>query len=244
MLAWTAMRASGLALALGSLVVVALARPASAATEAKERQLTPAEIQGWLEAEPGSTPADTGTAPAEEVPLPAPRHHGLVLESSLGFVTQVGALKHVAPTAPDFQLALGYEVLHWLMPFVEGDLAFASTAYASEPPPPRSYFHWGAGAGLRFTVPVGRVLALLAQGSLGLAAVSEQNVLSVYGFPNADQPNLYVDGRLGIEWYQVNPHLALALHAGVRSYGQGLARDQGSEPPIAAIGSATLRYAF
>ncbi len=217
---------------------------ASAAADNKERPLTTSEIEGWLEAEPGAIPADKGTAPGADEPLVAPRRHGLVVESGLGFVTQLGSLEHIAPTAPDFQLHVGYEVLSWLMPFVEADVAFPSTAYASSPPPERSYYHYGAGAGLRFTLPVGRIFAILAQGSAGFARVSEQNVLSVYGFPNADEPNLYFGGELGFEWYQINPHLALGVHGGIRSYGKGLTRDRGGDAPIALLGSAALRYAF
>src|ERR1051325_2355341 len=175
-----AMRAVELAAATGSLALVLWALPAHGAEENKERQITTGEIESWLDAEPGATPADKGEAPGEEEPLPAPRRHGLVVESGLGFVTQVGSLKNITPTAPDFQLRLGYEFLSWLMPFLEADVAFASTAYAPQPPPERSYFHYGAGAGLRITVPVGRIVAILAQGSLGVARVSEQNVLSVY----------------------------------------------------------------
>jgi len=74
--------------------------------------------------------------------------------------------------------------------------------------------------------------------------VSEQNVLSVYGFLDADEPNMYVGGELGIEWYQVSPHLALAAHGGLRSYGQGLTRDRGGDAPIALLANAALRYAF
>lgn len=230
--------------AFGSLGLLLAASPAIGAEEPKERKLSTGEIESWLDAEPGATPADRGTGPGAEEPLPAPRRHGFVIESGLGFVTQIGSLKHIAPTAPDFELRLGYEVLTWLMPFLEADVAFASTAYATEPPPPRSYFHYGAGAGLRFTIPVGRILALLGQGDVGFARVSEQNVLSIYGFPNADEPNLYYGGELGLEWYQVNPHLALGFHVGVRSYGTGLTRDRGGDPPIALLGNANLRYAF
>jgi hypothetical protein len=238
------MRAAALLVCSTLLGALSLEQQAAAAEEPKERKLTTGEIEGWLDAEPGATPADKGGTPAEEEPLPAPRRHGLVVESGLGFVSQIGSMKHIAPTAPDFQLRLGYEFLSWLMPFVEADVAFASTAYASEPPPPRSYYHYGAGAGLRFTIPIGRILALTAQGDLGFAQVSEQNVLSVYGFPNANSPNLYLGGELGLEWYQVNPHLALGAHCGIRSYGAGLTRDRGGDPPIALLGGATLRYAF
>src|SRR5690349_11660425 len=120
----------GFAFGLGLLAATWCARPAWAAEETKERAITTGEIESWLDAEPGATPADKGDAPGEEEPLPAPRRHGLVVESGLGFVTQLGSMKHIAPTAPDFQLRLGYEVLSWLMPFLEGDVAFASTAYA------------------------------------------------------------------------------------------------------------------
>jgi len=238
------MRSVRVAVALGSLGLLLSARPAGAAAEPKERKLTTGEIEDWLDAEPGATWADKGTGAGAEEPLPAPRRHGLVVESGLGFVTQIGSLKHITPTAPDFELRLGYEFLSWLMPFLEADVAFASTAYATAPPPQRSYFHYGVGAGLRFTVPVGRVFAVLAQGDLGFARVSEQNVLSIYGFPDADEPNLYLGGELGFEWYQVNPHLALGFHLGMRSYGAGLTRDRGGDPPIALLGNANLRYAF
>jgi hypothetical protein len=227
-------------------VPLLLAAPVAARAEeaeTRERPLTTGEIESWLEAEPGQKPVDQGTTPADDAPLPAPRAHGLVVESGLGFVTQVGSLKHITPTAPWFQLRVGYEVLSFLMPFVEADLAVASTAYATEPPPPRSYFHYGAGLGLRGTIPIGS-FGILLQGSVGFAEVSEQNVLSIYGFPDADEPNLYVGGELGLEWYQVSPHLALALHGGVRHYGAGLERSRGGEPPLAALGNATLRYAF
>ncbi len=231
--------------ALGALVLGLAPRAALAAqNEPQERPITPGEIEKWLDAEPGGAPADTGAEPAEETPLPAPRRHGFVVESGLGVVTQVGSLKHITPSAPWFQVRVGYEVLTWLMPFIEADLVLASTAYATEPPPPRSYFHYGGGAGLRFTVPLGSVLAILAQGSLGVAKVSEQNVLSIYGFSNADEPNLYFGGEIGLVWYQVNPHLALAFHGGVRSYGAGLQRDRGGEPPLAVLGNVELSYAF
>ena len=232
--------------AVGLLLVGAWPGVAFAADDAaeNERNLTTGEIEQWLEAEPGAKPVDQGLAQEDEAPLPAPREHGLVLESGLGFVSQIGSLKHITPTAPWFQVRLGYEVLSFLMPFLEADLAIATTAYATEPPPPRSYFHYGVGAGLRGTIPIGRIIGIFVQGSLGVAQVSEQNVLSIYGFADADEPNLYYGAELGLEWYQVNPHLALAAHGGIRSYTAGLERDRGGEPPLAVVGSAALRYAF
>jgi hypothetical protein len=230
--------------ALGLSLLMLVAGPAPGADESRERNLTPSEIESWLEAEPGTPAADRGVEPGEDEPLPPLRRHGFVLESGVGLVSQIGSLKHITPTAPYFQLRFGYEFLEFLMPFLEADLAFCTTAYASEPPPARSYWHYGFGGGLRATLPIGGKFGLFVQGSAGLARVSEQNVLSIYGFPNADEFNLYFGGELGFEWYQVNPHLALAVHGGIRHYGQGLTRETGGEAPIGGVGSLALRYAF
>ncbi len=211
------------------------------AAETRERQITTSEIESWLEAEPGKKPVDEGVGEEEE-PLPAPRRHGLVVESGVGFLNHLGALKHITPVSPWFQLRVGFEVLPWVMPFVEGDLSFAQTSYASEPPPPRSYWQWGAGAGLRLSFPVADWLGVLAQGSLGFSLISEQNVLSIYGFPNADEPNLYFGGEGGLEWYPVNPHLAIGVRAGLRVY-PGMARES-ETAPLALIGSGQIRYTF
>ncbi|HEV8548629.1 MAG TPA: hypothetical protein VGQ57_06365, partial [Polyangiaceae bacterium] len=79
-------------LALG---VVLGPRGATAAEETKERQITTTEIESWLEAEPAAAPKDKGVTPEDEKPLLAPRRHGFVLESGVGFVTQIGALAHI-----------------------------------------------------------------------------------------------------------------------------------------------------
>jgi hypothetical protein len=217
------------------------ARPAGAA-ESRERQITTSEIESWLDAEPGTKPVDLGAGDEEEEPLPAPRHHGFVVESGLGFVNHLGELKHITPLAPWFQVRVGFEVFPWLMPFVESDISFATTAYASEPPPPRSFYQYGAGAGLRLSFPLSDWLGVMAQGSLGFSLISEQNVLSIYGFPNADEPNPYFGGELGLEWYPVNPHLALGVRGGLRSYA-GMARES-ETAPFALLGSGQIRYAF
>jgi hypothetical protein len=211
------------------------------AAETRERQITTGEIESWLEAEPGKKPVDVGVAEEEE-PLPAPRHHGLVVESGVGFVNHLGQLKYVTPIAPWFQVRVGFEFLPWVMPFVEGDISFNSTSYAAEPPPPRSFWHWGAGAGLRLSFAVSDWLGVIAQGSVGVSLISEQNVLSIYGFPNADEPNIYLGGEAGLEWYPVNPHLAIGVRAGLRTY-PGMARES-ETAPLALIASGQIRYAF
>ncbi|HEX6272327.1 MAG TPA: hypothetical protein VFZ53_04785 [Polyangiaceae bacterium] len=216
----------------------------AAAAESRERQITTDEIESWLDAEPGAKPVDTGADEGDEEPLPAPRRHGLTVESGVGFVNHLSELKHIMPLAPLFQVRVGYEVLPWLMPFVESDVAFASTAYASRPPPPRAFFHLAAGAGLRLSVALSDTFGLLGQGSLGIAFVSEQNVLSIYGYPNADEPNLYFGGELGFEWFPINPHLSLGVRGGLRTYGAGLTRETGGGAALALLGTGQIRYTF
>lgn len=229
------------ALLLGSL---GFASAAHAAEESRERKLTTDEIERWLDAPPGTPASDGGPVDPLDAPPPAPRRHGLVLETGIGAVGHIGPLKHIVPVAPRFEIRVGVEPLDWLMIFGEGDLVVASTSYASHPPPPRAYTHYGFGGGLRFTIELTERLGVLAQGSVGASRISEQNVLSIYGFPDADEWNLHLGGGLGVEWYQVNSHLALAAHAGVRSYGNGLSRDGSSEPPLAWLANTEIRYAF
>ncbi len=229
------------ALLLGSL---GFASTAHAAEESRERKLTTDEIERWLDAPPGTPASDGGPVDPLDAPPPAPRRHGLVLETGIGAVGHIGPLKHIVPVAPRFEIRVGVEPLDWLMIFGEGDLVVASTSYASHPPPPRAYTHYGFGGGLRFTIELTERLGVLAQGSVGASRVSEQNVLSIYGFPDADEWNLHLGGGLGVEWYQVNSHLALAAHAGVRSYGNGLSRDGSSDPPLAWLANTEIRYAF
>jgi hypothetical protein len=129
------------------------------------------------------------------------------------------------------------------MLFAEGDVSFTSTAYASPPPPPRTYWLYGFGGGVRFTIGLGEQFGLFLQGSIGGARISEENTLSIYGYENADELSAYFSGLLGFEWYQVNPHLGLALHGGIRQY-NGLERERASQGPVAWVSALALRYAF
>jgi hypothetical protein len=225
-----------------ALPVMASASNAVAAEESNERPLTPEEVEAWLDARALPKSSDTGTA-EPDVPPPPPRRHGVVLEASIGALGHTGPLKHVSPTAPWFSVRLGYEPFRWLMLFAESDVAFSSTSYASPPPEPRSYWLYGFGGGIRSTVALGERFGIFLQGSAGVARVSEENVLSIYGYEDADELSPYFSGLLGFEWYQINPHFGLALHSGVRLY-SGLDRERSSSGPVAWVGALALRYAF
>jgi hypothetical protein len=205
--------------------------------------MTEAEIDTWLvgDQKPGekdSIEADD----QEEAPPPPPRGHGFVIESSLGAMGHLGPLKNVSPTSPWFHLQLGFEPLAFLMVFGEGDLVFSNTSYANPPPEPRTYALFGFGGGLRLTVKPTDRFGIYVQGSAGGAKITE-DVLYYYGYQNADQLGLYFGGQLGLEWYQVNPHMALALHGGVKDYQAVLGRDRGGQA-LAWTGGVALRYVF
>ena len=216
--------------------------PARAAEGPKERAITTNEVVSWLDAKDQPV-TDEGADSDELSPPPPPRHKGFVVESSIGAFGQIGAMKNISPIAPWFHLQFGYEPLRFLMVFAEGDLMISNTSYAHPPPEPRTYALWGFGAGLRGTVKPSDRVGLYLQGSLGGAEVTD-DVLGIYGYEHADSFNLYFAGELGVEWYQVSPHLALAAHGGVRDYTATFKREQSNQPPLGWVSGASLRYAF
>ena len=222
--------------------ITALFAGSLAAAESAERSLSTPEIESWLDAPSGGEPRDTEDD-AADVPPPAPRHHGVSVESTLGALGHLGPLKHVTPVSPWFHLKAGVEPFRFLLVFAETDLVFSSTSYARRPPAARTYRLYGFGAGLRFTLQPHERLGTYLEGSLGAAQVSE-DVLSVYGYRDANELHPYFGARLGLEWYPVNPHLALGVHAGGRSYGQGLERERSTETALCWLSGASLRYTF
>jgi hypothetical protein len=239
-------RAGKLAWAACGAAMLAAGAAHAAETPPRERQLTPEEIDAWLDSrampKSQSERSDT-TDEDEDAPPPPPRRKGFVLESSIGVLGHLGHLKNVSPNAPWFGLRFGYEPLRWLMLFAEADLAVANTAYAHPPPPARSYAFWNVGAGVRVTIKPTDRFGFYLQGSLGGGRTTE-DVLEIYGYPHAEELGFYQSAELGLEWYQVSPHLALALHGGVRNYPRALKRERDSQPPMAWLSGLALRYTF
>jgi hypothetical protein len=215
-----------------------------AEAEPRERQLTPEEIDAWLDSRAlPKSQADRSGDDEGDAPPPPPRKKGFVLESSIGVLGHLGHLKNISPSAPWFGLRFGYEPLRWLMVFAEGDLAVASTAYAHPPPPPRSYTLWNVGGGVRVTLKPTDRFGIYLQGSVGGGRTTE-DVLELYGYPHAEELGMYQSAELGLEWYQINPHLALALHGGVRNYPRTLQRERHTQPPLTWLSGLALRYSF
>ena len=229
-----------------SFLVALLACHAAHAGEGpKERAINTDEVVSWLDSK-GDAPSlssDQGPDEAEPVPIPPPRHRGFVVESSVGAFGQIGEMKYTSPVAPWFHLQVGYEPLRFLMVFVEGDLILSNTSYAAPPPPSRTYSLWGVGAGLRGTVKASERVGLYLQASLGGAEVTD-DVLVTYGYKDADKFNLYLAAELGAEWYQISPHWALAIHAGIRDYTATFKREFSTKSPLAWVSGLALRYTF
>jgi hypothetical protein len=232
--------------ALASLVVLSAcagARAAQAAEAPAERPLTTGEIEEWLERPSTAPPIDEATPGPEEAPPPSPRRHGVTLESSVGAAMHLGPLSHITPTSPWFHLKLGFEPWRWLMVFAETDLGFSTTSYAHPPPPARTYRMYGFGGGLRGTVAFSDRFGAYLEGSAGLAEASS-DVLQVYGYLHSTEWSPYFGGQLGLDWYPMNPHLAVSVHGGVRSYQAGLRRERSNELALLALSGLALRYTF
>jgi hypothetical protein len=218
-------------------MAIAIALGAASARADEPKEYDQAAVSAALAQAPGARTEKPN--PSLEVPPPPPRKKGVVLETDFGAMGFIGKLRTISPTASRLHLQLGYEPLRWAMVFGEGDIAFTSTRYS---PPSRGYSMYGFGVGLRLTAPVSQRVSLYAQGDAGFMRAST-DVLHSYGFNDAENLNLYFGGGAGVEWYQVNPHYALALSGGARMT-PGLARAVVSDTAVAWLASGAIRYTF
>lgn len=186
----------------------------------------------------------TGAAEADEPPPQAPRNKGVVVESSMGVLGFAGKFRNVAPPGLHLTTNAGYELFRWLMLFGYGELAMTDTSVANGPTKQRAFPIYGFGAGGRITVHASPRVALFAQGQFGfMKADVPENALQILGYMNAERLRPAFDARLGVEWYQVNRHLALGLNGGVR-LATGFAKTVGNDTPLAYEGGAAIRYTF
>jgi hypothetical protein len=226
-----------------SMLLTALCGAVPLVAQAAEdvRELDEAGLDAWLSREPEV--ASDGSQSDQEVTEPAPRRHGLVIEGSVGALGHLGNMRDVSPVSPWFRLQVGYELLDWLMVYGQGDVTLSSTSLASRPPEPRSYALFGGAGGARLTWAAFHAVSFYLQGEAGLSSVS-QDVLATYGYPEADRLEPFAGGALGVEWYQLSPHYALAVSGGARDYFAGFERIHGSRPPWVWFSSVSIRYAL
>jgi hypothetical protein len=189
-------------------------------------------------------PSDQTPEALAEAPPPRPRRKGVVLESTLGILGFAGQFRHVAPPAYWLHAQLGYEFLDWLMVFAEGELAFTDTGVSQDPSSTRAFPLFGFGGGARATFRPSARIGLFVQGDIdALAANVPHNALTVLGFRNAESLAASFGARVGIEWYQIDRHLALTAQVGARD-ATGFAMVTKSDTPIMWDAALGLRYTF
>ena len=197
-----------------------------------------------LEKDTQSSALEAPTAPAE-APPPPPYKNTVVIDSSVGALFFLGKFGSTAPPAPWFRTQVGYEIFKWLMAFGEGELAFTDTSRSQDPPKTRAFPIYGFGGGARFTVRFTDRFGVYLQGSLGgMKADIRTNALGIIGFKDAESLGLYLGGRLGVEWYQLDRHFALGATSGLRQASGFKRRGGGSDTPLAFDAGASVRYAF
>ena len=211
------------------------------AADPKEPPYDQAAVSAALEETPGSVAtkrAEKAGSPLD-VPPPPPRKKGFVLESSLGAMGFLGKMQNVSPIGSMLHVQFGYEPFRWFMAFAEGDIAFTSTRYVSVP---RGYALYGLGGGARFTAHFTDRVAGYLQGDVGMMEASS-DLLVTYGFKKSEDWNIFFGATAGVEWYQIDPHYALALNGGVRQT-PGLKREVGNDPALSWLAAASIRYTF
>ncbi len=179
-----------------------------------------------------------------EPPPPQPRYRGLVLTSTVGVLGFAGRFRHVAPPAYWLQSQLGIEI-GWLMIFGDAEVALTDTSESLDESQSMAFALWGFAGGARATVHATDRVAFYGQLEVGaLTADVPHHALVILGFHQAETLHPTYGGRLGVEWYQVDRHLALFVALGGR-LAEGLARSVGpSDVPLLWDAGAGVRYTF
>lgn len=215
------------------------------ATAEADATLASSDIDLERDARPSAALEIDTAGPPPEAPPPPPYKKTLVLDTSLGALFFVGRFGDVVQPAPWLRTQLGYEVLDWLMLFGEGELGFTDTSRAQPAPRTRAMPIFGFGGGVRGTVRFTRRFGAYLQASVGgMKADIRTNALAIIGYRNAESLDVYAAARLGVEWYQIDRHLALGLSAGVRHASGFQQVGAASDTPLAIDGAASVRYAF
>jgi hypothetical protein len=227
-------------------LVLVLGLVLAAAPRALAEEPTPSTIKLDGDVKKDEQPgASVELAPPPEAPPPTPRHKGVVLDATLGAMGFLGTFRRVAPPGPWLHIDGGYEPLKWLLVFGEAELAFTDTSIAQDDTKARAFPIFGFGAGVRPKIHFSDRVAMFAQIQLGiLKADVSQNALGLIGYRDAEDFSLHYGGRLGLEWYQIDRHLALGLMGGLR-HCSGFAKfGTRGEAALLWDSGATLRYSF
>jgi hypothetical protein len=180
-----------------------------------------------------------------EAPPPLPRKKGLVLETRLGGLAFLGRFGDLAPPAPWMTTQLGYEFIKWLMVYGYGEIGFTGTSNEQSESSAIYFPIYGFGAGLRYTAHVTDRVAIFVQGNGGaMSAVVPRDALTFLGFHSAESLGFALGGRVGVEWQQIDHHVALGVGVGVRDAFNFKIQSGESDIPLMLDASVALRYTF
>jgi len=180
-----------------------------------------------------------------EAPPPPPRRNGVVIESRLGALAFLGDFRHIAPTAPWWHVDVGYEFIRQLAVFGYGEISFTDTSELQSNANNAAFPIYGFGGGVRGTVHATPRVAFFLEGDVGaMRADVPRGTLELLGFANAETFGLALGGRVGVEWYQVDRHLAFGLDVGVRDALGFAEQFVGTGPPLMLDASGAIRYTF
>ena len=238
----------------GPVGIVAFCMLLARATFAQDAQqpLTTEEAQAAIQA--ADQKKDQSTLPEAplEAPPPPPRKNGFVLEQSVGAVGYAGKFGGlVGHPTPWLEMQFGYELFKCkegcpfeIMVFGEGDLTYADTGSSVGPAQNQAFpiiaFGGGVRFGFQFTRRFGMYVQGIAGGDVGYV---QSGVLANFGFPALESVGFQVGGRAGVEWFQVDRHLALGLSGGAR-YMLNMAYEIGGDLPLTWDATVDLRYTF
>lgn len=241
------MRTLALALTSG---IAAIAAAPSALAQAPQPAAPPPLAEGaqinFAPAPPEGSVHDDRAADLNQAPPLRPRPQGLVVESALGALGFAGRFRHVAPPAYLFRTQVGFEVLRWLMIYAAGEVSLTDTGESQDASHSIAFGMVDFGGGLRVTIHATERVAVFVEGEGGaMTAIVPHNALTVLGFHNAESLNPAIAARLGVEWYQVDRHLALTAALGGR-YATGFkdAIPSLSDIPLMWDLCGGLRYVF
>lgn len=225
-----------------SIVAALLTHTLVAAAQADAPVAAPAPAPS---AAPSDVPPTVAVEAPPEAPPPPPRKKGVVIESRVGALLFLGDFRHLAPDAPWFHVDVGYEFAKWFGVFAYGELTFTDTSGMETAANVIAFPIYGFGGGPRFTVHVTPRVALFLEGDVGaMRADVPQGALADLGFANAEKLGISFGGRLGVEWYQIDRHLAFGLDVGMRDATGFAEQFIGSSPPLMLDASAAIRYTF
>ena len=126
-----------------------------------------------------------------------------------------------------------------------GELAYTGTSNDQAEASAIYFPIYGFGGGVRVTVHATDRVALFLQANAGaMSAVVPREALTFLGSAAAQSLGFDVGGLIGVEWYQLDRHMALGLGVGLRDALSFKVQDGASDLPLMLDASASLRYTF